>query len=104
MQQATLRSNRSNDQREADNDNSRTSMRELRSRVNNYEADRQRMERVRAHRSLQQRARDNEFNRFRRRNALVNLERGAFSYDPKIDYSADKSVTIGEMSIICQHC
>lgn len=104
VQRATLRSNRTNDQREADNDNSRTSMGELRSRVNNYEVDRQRMERVRAHRSQQQRARDNEFNRFRRRNAPVNLERGAFSYDPEIDYSADKSVTIGEMSIICQHC
>ncbi|KAL4706567.1 hypothetical protein ACJJTC_015765 [Scirpophaga incertulas] len=45
-------------EREADNDNSRTSMGELCSRVNNYEVDRQRMERVRAHRSQQQRARD----------------------------------------------
>ncbi|XP_073955775.1 uncharacterized protein isoform X1 [Choristoneura fumiferana] len=79
-------------------------MADLRSSVNNNEVDRHRMARVRAHRSQQQRARENEIDRFRRRNAPVNLERGAFSYDPEINYSGDKSVKIGEMSIICQHC
>lgn len=104
VRRATSRANRTDDQRETDNDNSRTGMADLRSRVNYSEADRQRMERVRAHRSQQQRARENEIDRFRRCNAPVNLERAAFSYDPEIDYSIDKSVTIGEMSIICQHC
>ena len=32
------------------------------------------------------------------------LERAAFHYDPAIDYCADKSVTIGEMKIICKYC
>ena len=32
------------------------------------------------------------------------LERAAFHYDHKIDYCADTSVTIGEMTIICQYC
>lgn len=34
----------------------------------------------------------------------MNLKREAFHYNPKIDYCADKSVTIREMTIICQHC
>ncbi|XP_037915252.1 uncharacterized protein LOC119654162 [Hermetia illucens] len=39
-----------------------------------------------------------------RRDAPVILERAALHYDPAIDYSADKSVTIGEMKIICKYC
>ncbi|KAG8291683.1 hypothetical protein J6590_054416 [Homalodisca vitripennis] len=57
------------------------------------EVDRQRMQRVRAHRSQQKRAREKEIDRFRKRNAPVNLERAAFSYDPEIDNSADKYST-----------
>ena len=32
------------------------------------------------------------------------LERAALHYDQKIDYCADTSVTIEEMTIICQYC
>ena len=32
------------------------------------------------------------------------LERDAFHNDQKIDYCADKSVTIGEMTIVYQYC
>ena len=32
------------------------------------------------------------------------LERAAFHYEQKIDYCADTSVRIGEMTIICQYC
>ncbi|KAG8247245.1 hypothetical protein J6590_064785 [Homalodisca vitripennis] len=66
------------------------------------EVDRQRMQRVRAHRSQQQRARENEIDRFRKLNAPVNLERAENSCNPEIDYSAEKSVTIGGISIISQ--
>ncbi|KAG8289495.1 Protein Dok-7, partial [Homalodisca vitripennis] len=91
VRRATSRANRTDDQQETDNDNSRIGMAHLRSTVNQNEVDRQRMQRVRAHRSQQQRAREKEIDRFRKRNAPVNLERAAFSYDPEIDYSADKS-------------
>ncbi|KAG8274367.1 hypothetical protein J6590_004393 [Homalodisca vitripennis] len=104
VRRATSRANRTDDQQETDNDNSRIGMAHLRSTVNQNEVDKQRTQRVRGHGSQQQRAREKEIDRFRKRNAPVNLERAAFSYDPEIDYSADKSVTIGEMSIICQHC
>uniref|UniRef100_A0A1B6HEE6 Uncharacterized protein n=2 Tax=Homalodisca liturata TaxID=320908 RepID=A0A1B6HEE6_9HEMI len=90
VRRATSRANRTDDQQETDNDNSRIGMAHLRSTVNQNEVDRQRMQRVRAHRSQQQRAREKEIDRFRKRNAPVNLERAAFSYDPEIDYSADK--------------
>ncbi|KAG8273639.1 Dynein heavy chain 2, axonemal [Homalodisca vitripennis] len=91
VRRATSRANHTDDQQETDNDNSRIGMAHLRSTVNQNEVDRQRMQRVRAHRSQQQRAREKEIDRFRKRNAPVNLERAAFSYDPEIDYSADKS-------------
>ncbi|KAF7287965.1 hypothetical protein GWI33_000026 [Rhynchophorus ferrugineus] len=42
--------------------------------------------------------------RFRRHSAPVILERAAFHYDAAIDYCADKSVTIGEMTIVCKYC
>ncbi|KAG8285753.1 hypothetical protein J6590_074115 [Homalodisca vitripennis] len=93
--------NRTDDQQETVNGNSRIGMAHLRSTVNQKEVDIQRMQRVRAHRS-QQRAREKEIDRLRKRNAPVNMERVAFSYDPEIDYSADTSVTIGKISIICQ--
>jgi hypothetical protein len=79
-------------------------MSELRSLVSDNEVDRLRMQRVRAHQTQQQRARHNEIERFRRRSAPVILERAAFHYDPAIDYCADKSVKIGEMTIICKYC
>ncbi|KAG8246522.1 hypothetical protein J6590_094264 [Homalodisca vitripennis] len=104
VRRATSRANRTDDRQETDNDNSRIGMAHLRSTVNQNEVDRQRMQRVWAHRSQQQRAQEKEFDRFRKRNAPVNLERAAFSYDPEIDYSSDKSVKIREFSIICQHC
>ena len=34
----------------------------------------------------------------------VILERAAFHYDPKMYSGADKSVTVGEMTIMCQYC
>ncbi|KAG8242707.1 hypothetical protein J6590_059951 [Homalodisca vitripennis] len=89
VRRATSRANRTDDQQETDNDNSRIGMAHLRSTVNQNEVDRQTMQRVRAHRSQQQRAREKEIDRFR--NVPVNLEQTAFSYDPEIDYSADKS-------------
>jgi len=52
------------------------------------------MQLVRAHQTQQQRARHNEIERFLRRSASVILERAAFH----------KSVTIGEMTIICKYC
>ena len=52
----------------------------------------------------QQRSRQNEFKRFRRRGDNVTLERSAFHYDQKIDYCADTSETIGDMTIISQYC
>ncbi|KAG8285525.1 hypothetical protein J6590_068907 [Homalodisca vitripennis] len=93
VRRATSRANRTDDQQETDNDNSRIGMAHLRSTVNQNEVDRQRMQRVRAHRSQQQRAREKQIDRFRKRNAPVNLERAAFSYDPEIDNSADKYST-----------
>ncbi|XP_025831529.1 uncharacterized protein LOC112904787 [Agrilus planipennis] len=79
-------------------------MSELRSLVSDNEVDRLRMQQVREHQTQQQRARHNEIERFRRRSAPVILERAAFHYDPAIDYYADKSLTIGEMTIICKYC
>lgn len=103
---ATSRENRTDDQREMDNENSRLGMSELRSRAteNERQANSLRMQRVRAHHTQRQRARQNEHDRLRRRGAPVNLERAAFYYDPEIDYGADRSVTIGEMSVVCLHC
>ncbi|KAG8289393.1 hypothetical protein J6590_105177 [Homalodisca vitripennis] len=82
VRRATSRANRTDDQQETDNDNSRIGMAHLRSTVNQNEVDKQRTQRVRGHGSQQQRAREKEIDRFRKRNALVNLERAAFSYDP----------------------
>ncbi|KAG8266336.1 hypothetical protein J6590_074899 [Homalodisca vitripennis] len=90
VRRATSRANRTDDQQETENDNSRIGMAHL--VLNQNEVDRQRMQRVRAHRSQQQRAREKEIDRFRKRNAPVNRERAAFSYDPEIDYSAEKSL------------
>lgn len=104
VRRATSRANRTDDQRETDQENSRIAMSELRSLVSDNEVDRLRMQRVRAHQTQQQRARHNEIERFRRRSAPVILERAAFHYDPAIEYCADKSVTIGEMTIICKYC
>ncbi|KAG8328731.1 hypothetical protein J6590_102875 [Homalodisca vitripennis] len=90
----TSRANRTDDQQETDNYNSRIiGMAHLRSTVTQNEVARQRMQRVRANRSQQQRAREKEIDRFRKRNAPVNLERAAFSYDPEIDYSAEYSTS-----------
>ncbi|KAG8265395.1 hypothetical protein J6590_095677 [Homalodisca vitripennis] len=86
VRRATSRANCTDDQQETDNDNSRID-------PNQNEVGRQRMQRVRAHRSQQQRAREKEIDRFRRRNAPVNLERAAFSYDPEIDYRTHKYST-----------
>ena len=101
---AISRANRTDDQSEADQENSRIAMSELRSLVSDNEVDRLRMQRVRAHQTQQQRTRHNEIERFCRRSAPVILERAAFHYDPAIDYCADKSVTIGKMTIICKYC
>lgn len=79
-------------------------MSELRHLVSDNQVERLRMQRVRAHQTQQQQARHNEIGRIRRRNAPVILELAAFHYDPEIDYCADKSVTIGEMKIICKYC
>jgi hypothetical protein len=99
VRRATSRANHADEQRAADNENSRIGLSELRLRVTDNEADRLRMQRVRAHQSQQQRARQNEHERLRRGSAPVNLERAAFHYHPEIEYGADKSVAIGEMSI-----
>lgn len=106
VRQATSRANRTNDKRATDNANSRIGMSGLRLRTieNEQEVNRSRMQRVRSRQTEQQRARHNEHERFRRRNAPVNLERAAFCYDPKIDYSDDKTVKIGEMSVVCPYC
>lgn len=104
VQRHTSRANRTDDQRERDNENNRIRMSELRSRVSENEVDMLRTLRVRAHQTHQQRARHNEIERSRRRSAPVILERAAFRYDPRIDYCADKSVTIGEMTTICKYC
>ena len=104
VRRAISRANRTDDQRERDNENSRIGMAELSSRVNNNEVDRLRMQQVREHQTQEQRARHNEIERFRRRSVPVNLERVAFHYNPEIDYCADQSVTIGEMTTICQYC
>ncbi|KAG8296330.1 hypothetical protein J6590_059597 [Homalodisca vitripennis] len=53
VRRATSRANRTDDQQETDNDNSHIGMAHLRSTVNQNEVDRQRMQRVRAHRSQQ---------------------------------------------------
>lgn len=100
VRRATSRANRTDDQRETDRENSFIAMSQLRYLV----VDRLRMQRVRAHQTQQQQARHNEIERIRRRSAPVILERAAFHYDPAIDYCADKSVTIGEMKIICEYC
>lgn len=66
-----------------------------------------RIQRVRSHiehTNDQQRARHTEIERFRRNSDNVILEREAFHYDSKKDYYADKSVSIGEMTIICNYC
>ncbi|KAG8269771.1 hypothetical protein J6590_100330 [Homalodisca vitripennis] len=81
VRRATSRANRTDDQQDTENDNSRIDK-----------------ERVRAHRSQHQLAREKEIDRFRKRNAPVNLERAAFSYDPEIDYSADKSNNWGNVN------
>lgn len=104
VRRATSRAIRSDDQRSEDNENSRVAMSGLRARVTDNVANRLRMQRVRAHHTQQQRARQNEFDRYRRRTAPVNLERAAFHYDPEIDYSAHNSISIGEMSLVCQYC
>jgi hypothetical protein len=72
------RRSQSNVRRATSNENSRIGMSELRLRVTDNEADRLRMQRVRAHQSQQQRARQNEHDRLRRGSAPVNLERAAF--------------------------
>lgn len=104
VRRATSRANRTDDQRQRDQENSRIAMSELRSLVSDNVGDRLRMQRVRAHQTQQQQARHNEIERIRRRSAPVILERAAFHYDPAIDYCADKSVTIGEMITICKYC
>ncbi|GBP68487.1 hypothetical protein EVAR_52648_1 [Eumeta japonica] len=103
VRRATSRANRTDDQRETDQENSRIAMSELRYLFSDNEVDRLRMQRVRAHQTQQQRTRHNEIERIRRRSAPVILERAAFHYDPAIDYCADKSVTIGEMKIVCKY-
>ncbi|XP_048003105.1 uncharacterized protein LOC125239533 [Leguminivora glycinivorella] len=104
VQRASQRANRSDDQREAANENSRISMSQLRSRRTNNEADRRRMQQHDAHQLQRQRERRNAMDRSRRLDAPVVLERAAFHYQPEIDYGADKSVTIGEMTSICRYC
>lgn len=106
VRRATSRANRTDDQRAIDNANSRVGMSELRSRMTDDERqiNRSRMQRVRIRQTEQQRARHNEHERMRRRNAAVNFERAAFRYDPEIDYSADRSVKIGDMSVVCPYC
>lgn len=61
------------------------------------------MQRIWADQIQQQQARRNELKRFCRRSAPVNLERAAFHNDPEIDYGTDKSVTIGEISVVCPY-
>ena len=73
------------------------------SRVIESEVDMLRIERVCAHQTLQQQSRRNEFQCFRRRGGNVILERAAFHYDQKIDYCADTTVKIREMTISCQY-
>ncbi|KAF7273021.1 hypothetical protein GWI33_014215 [Rhynchophorus ferrugineus] len=102
VRRATSRTNRTDDQRETDQENCRVAMSELRSLESDNEVDRLRIQRVRAHQKQQQRVRNDEIERFRKHNAPVTLERASFHYDAAIDYSADKSITIGEMTIICK--
>jgi hypothetical protein len=78
-------------------------MSELCSRVIENEVDALRIERVCAHQT-QQRSRQNEIQWFRRRGGNVMRERDAFYNDQKIDYCADTSVTIAEMTIVYQYC
>ncbi|XP_015175981.1 PREDICTED: uncharacterized protein LOC107066151 [Polistes dominula] len=104
VRRATSHANRTDDQKETDQENSRIALSKLRYLVSDNEVDRLRMQRVRAHQTQQQQARHNEIKRIRRRSAPVILERAAFHYDSAIDYCADKSVTIGEMKRICKYC
>jgi hypothetical protein len=94
VRRATSRGNHADEQRAADNENSRIGMSELRLRVTDNEADRLRMQRIRAHQSRQQRARQNEHDRLRRGSAPVNLERAAFHYHPEnnaLKYSGEST-------------
>ena len=60
VRRATSRANRTDDQRQTDQENSRIAMSELRSSVSDNVGDRLRMQRVRAHQTQQQQARHNE--------------------------------------------
>lgn len=106
VRRAISRANRTDAQRAIDNDNSRVGMSELRLRNtdNNRQKNRSRMQRVRLRQTEQQRARQNEHERVRRRTAAVDFERAAFQYDAEVDYSADKFVKIGDMSVVCPYC
>jgi len=104
VRRATSPANRTDNQRDTNQENSRIAMSELRSLVNGNEVDRLRMQRVRAKQTQQQRARHNGIERFCRRSATVILERAAFHCDPAIAYCTDKYVAIEEMTIICKYC
>ena len=96
LQRVMSHANCTDEQQVTENDNGRIGMSELCSRVIENEVDTLRIERVHARQSQQQQSRQNKFQQF--------LERAAFHYNQKIDYCADTSVTIGVMTIICQHC
>lgn len=61
---------------------------------------------ARAIRSPEQRELDNANNRERMRiqRQAINFERLAFAYDPNINYSAHRNVSIGLMDKVCRHC
>lgn len=107
--QTNFRSNRTAEQREERNEIERNRLSQTRSartqeeRENANEDD---MHRMRHHRSVEtNRAIMNLNNRARRQtNVALNTHRAAFRYNVTIDYSADQSVAIGSMSVVCPHC
>lgn len=77
---------------------------EIRELIN--EQERLRRREVRARKNDERRSQRLTIERQRRqqRNPSVNIERAAFQYDPQIDYSTHRAVSIGEMINMYAHC
>lgn len=107
--QTNFRSNRTAEQGEERNEIERNRLSQTRSartqeeRENANEDD---MHRMRDYRSVEaNRVTLNFSNRARRQiNVALDTHRAAFRYNATIDYSADQSVAIGSMSVVCPHC
>lgn len=109
IRQTNFRSNESSEQLGQRNENERNRLSQIRSahtqeeRENSNEDD---MHRMRHYRSIENnRATTSLNNRARRQtNVALNTHRAAFRYNVAIDYSADRCVAIGLMSVVCPHC